>query len=59
MSLWTRMANVFRGERVSRGIDEERDPGRGGGIVASNGCSGVLDSGQESVEGGTVGGAEV
>jgi hypothetical protein len=23
MSLWTRMANVFRGERVSRGIDEE------------------------------------
>jgi hypothetical protein len=23
MSLWTRMANVFRGERLSRGIDEE------------------------------------
>jgi putative ABC transport system permease protein len=23
MSLWTRMANVFRGERVNREIDEE------------------------------------
>jgi putative ABC transport system permease protein len=23
MSLWTRMAKVFRGERVNRGIDEE------------------------------------